>query len=372
MIKVLMVSCEGLGNGGVQSVMINIIRNLKNEMHFDMLLFTSEHRYYDDEFEQYGRIFRIPKYEGRNRIRSRLDYYIRYNRIYRRTKDILLREGPYDVIHCNNYFESAACLKAAAECGVKVRIAHSHSAVPESEEHIWTRVYQNRLQKGVLFWATDLIGCSSPAADYLFGKGTKHNGKRYVITNCIDLARFDRSRYAPDKRRHSFIHVGAMGEVKNQKFVLRVFVQIWEKCRDATLVFIGSGEEGYLKEMKDLTKAFGIEAYVQFLPHDADVPKYLAEAEYMIFPSRYEGFSLASVEAQAMGVFVYASNAVPREADLGRMVFWETGEGEVFWANKILEDMNRPKKTADIDINKAGLENYVNKMRLVYQGGYSG
>ena len=50
--KVLMVSCEGLGNGGVQSVMMSIVRNLKNKYDFDMLLFTDERRYYDDEFEK--------------------------------------------------------------------------------------------------------------------------------------------------------------------------------------------------------------------------------------------------------------------------------------------------------------------------------
>ena len=42
--RVLMVSCEGLGNGGVQAIMMGIVRNLYTECHFDMLLFTSEKR----------------------------------------------------------------------------------------------------------------------------------------------------------------------------------------------------------------------------------------------------------------------------------------------------------------------------------------
>lgn len=59
--RVLMVSCEGLGNGGVQAIMMGIVRNLYTECHFDMLLFTSEKRYYDDEFLKYGgKIFRVP------------------------------------------------------------------------------------------------------------------------------------------------------------------------------------------------------------------------------------------------------------------------------------------------------------------------
>ena len=42
-----MISCEGLGNGGVQAVMMGIVRNLSDEFLFDMLLFTSEKRFYD-------------------------------------------------------------------------------------------------------------------------------------------------------------------------------------------------------------------------------------------------------------------------------------------------------------------------------------
>lgn len=52
--KVLMVSCEGLGNGSVQNVIMNIVRNLNNKYLIDMLLFTNDRRYYDDEFERGG------------------------------------------------------------------------------------------------------------------------------------------------------------------------------------------------------------------------------------------------------------------------------------------------------------------------------
>ena len=43
--RVLLVSCEGLGNGGVQAIMMGIVRKLSDDFHFDMLLFTSEKRY---------------------------------------------------------------------------------------------------------------------------------------------------------------------------------------------------------------------------------------------------------------------------------------------------------------------------------------
>ena len=98
--KVLIVSCDGLGNGGVQSVIMSIVRNLHHDFIFDILLFTSETRYYDHEFETYGgKIIRIPKYEGKSRIRRKVDYYIRGKHVYQQTKQMLIDYGPYDAIH---------------------------------------------------------------------------------------------------------------------------------------------------------------------------------------------------------------------------------------------------------------------------------
>lgn len=122
-----MVSCEGLGNGGVQAIMMGIVRNLYTECHFDMLLFTSEKRYYDDEFLKYGgKIFRVPKYEGGNCLLHRADYYVRDFYTYREVNKILKNEPPYDVIHCNREYENAPLLMLASKYNVSVRISQAH------------------------------------------------------------------------------------------------------------------------------------------------------------------------------------------------------------------------------------------------------
>ena len=69
--KILQISCGGLGNGGVQAVIMDICRNMP-ETQFDILLFTNESRYYDDEFKKLGgKIFRIPNYEGNNKYKKK-------------------------------------------------------------------------------------------------------------------------------------------------------------------------------------------------------------------------------------------------------------------------------------------------------------
>lgn len=160
--RVLMVSCEGLGNGGVQAVIMSIVRSLKDKYIFDILLFTDERRFYDDEFESYGgKIFRIPRYSGTNSFRKRLDYYVRGNYLYNKVLETLKENGPYDVIHCHDEYESAPILKAAAVSGIKVRIAHTH--VISGKTNIIAGLLNNYRKKEIERYATIKIACSQEA-----------------------------------------------------------------------------------------------------------------------------------------------------------------------------------------------------------------
>ena len=124
--RVLLVSCGGLGNGGVQAIMMGIVRHLSKQYIFDALLFTSEKRFYDDEFLSYGgKIHRIPHYEGNCPILRKVDTYLRDFFIYQKCIKIFKQEK-YDIIHCNKEFESAPILKAAQHIGIPLRICHSH------------------------------------------------------------------------------------------------------------------------------------------------------------------------------------------------------------------------------------------------------
>src|SRR5699024_9779687 len=106
---------------------MNICRNLPS-VKFDTLLFTDETRYYDNEFKKMGgTIHRIPHYEGSNVFRRRLDYYVRFLRIFVNIY-VILKNNNYDVIHCHNELESGICNLAAYLAGVKIRIAHAHTS----------------------------------------------------------------------------------------------------------------------------------------------------------------------------------------------------------------------------------------------------
>ena len=72
--RILLVFDKGLGYGGVESVIMSIVRNLNKFYTFDLLTNTSLDKAHDEEFLSYGgKILKIPFYEGNCRFRQRMD-----------------------------------------------------------------------------------------------------------------------------------------------------------------------------------------------------------------------------------------------------------------------------------------------------------
>lgn len=332
--KILQVSCEGLGNGGVQAVIMGICRNLP-QVHFDILLFTKQKRYYDEEFEMIGgEIFRVPNYEGLSEFRRKLDYYIRFFRIFYWTYKILKKNGPYDAIHCHNYFESGICTLAARLAGVKIRISHIHNTASPTKVNVVIRTYYNIYRKIIKKNSNVKIGCSQQALEFLYGK----DKSAFVVNNAIDLNKFDNKKYSYQYHNSiKFIHVGRYCYQKNQFFLLDVFYNIKQKFEDSQLIMIGFGEDASLIAKKIIR--LGLEKNVHMLPSDSDVPRLLSEADYMIFPSTYEGLGIVLLEAQVMGIKCFVSKEVPPEANMGLCDYLDLKNGAEFWSDYITKNI---------------------------------
>lgn len=353
--SVLMVSCNGLGNGGVQNVMMNIVRNLSDEYNFDMLLFTDERRAFDDEAEKYGEIHRIPN------KKTRKDYYIRFFRILIGTYKILKKRN-YDVIHCNNNFESGICLFAAFLCGVKVRVVHSHMLLEIYDGNI-LRCVLNLFYKILLnCFATKKIACSQNAGKKMFFKKIQFK----TIVNAIDLEKFNCSlRKAYEKDSLNFIHVGHFSELKNQVFIVKVFAEIKKEFPKACLNLVGQGD--FRQRIIDEIRNYNLEDSVTLFPANSDIAKMMSKSDYMIFPSLKEGFGIVLLEAQATGVFCFASTNVPSEANIGMCEFLPLNIGEKAWAERIIYEINNNAKTHNCkNIKDYGITGFCEKIRDVY------
>lgn len=339
--RVLMVSCEGLGNGGVQNVMMNIIRNLSDEYRFDMLLFTEEIRCFDDEMEKYGHIYRIPN------KRSRIDYFIRFPRIFFGTYRLLTTQR-YDVIHCNNDYESGICLLAAFFARVKVRIVHSHRIYDVKSENLLRKMINAFYKFLINIFSSNRIACSQISGKSLFFREFD------VVVNPIDLNRFDISKRT--KRNDEeiwFIHIGKFCELKNQIFIVKTLFEVKKEIENIHLILVGFGDE-YKQQIVEKIEELNMKDIVDFLPSNTDVSMALANSDYMIFPSQQEGLGIALLEAQAMGVYCFVSKEVPSETNVGLCEFLDLKLGCEEWAKRIIQFINANK----IDTLKGDIEKY--------------
>lgn len=97
------------------------------------------------------------------------------------------------------------------------------------------------------------------------------------------------------------INVGRQEHQKGQVDLLRAVDML--AARRPTLVLIQAGRRGHASpELDAVTAAPSLAGRVRFLGHREDVPELLAAADVFAFPSRYEGFGGAVIEAMALGL----------------------------------------------------------------------
>lgn len=363
--RVLLVSCGGLGNGGVQAIMMGIVRNLSLEYHFDMLLFTSDKRHYDEEFLSYGgKILRIPHYEGHNRILQRLDPYIRDEYIYRKTKQLLKIECHYDVVHCHKEFESAPILRAAADCNVPVRIFHTH--VYHGNTNIVKTVIDNVRKKTIEKYATDLIGCSMHSISSLHFKRALpllmpnfYNEEKFVYSdhnaivnpNCLVLSQ-----------------VGAYSSNKNQLFSVRILERLIECGVNVCLNLIGFDmEKNYASKLREYIQSHNLDGIVTLIRGDSDFISVLNKSHAFLLPSFSEGFPLALIEAQSIGLKCFASSNVTRETNCGGVTYLPLDRGVNIWVNEICDWFNVTKGNKTLyDTSKFKTAVIMDRYRALY------
>lgn len=94
------------------------------------------------------------------------------------------------------------------------------------------------------------------------------------------------------------ISTGGCSWVKNHHDILKAIPLLKEK--DIMYLHLGCGKTE--TEEKDLVRELNIEDKVRFLGNQNNVRDYLVVSDIYLMPSRFEGLSIASIEAMATGV----------------------------------------------------------------------
>lgn len=123
------------------------------------------------------------------------------------------------------------------------------------------------------------------------------------IPNGIDLSRVMPRGGGPFHDIPRLLMVGRLEPQKGQETVLQALASVHAPWQ---LDIIGAGS--LERTLKEAAERSGIASRVHFLGQRDDVPAQMAQADLLLFPSRWEGMGLVPLEAAVAGVPVLASN----------------------------------------------------------------
>jgi glycosyltransferase involved in cell wall biosynthesis len=321
---------------GLETWIMRMLRLIDRErFQIDILVHSLEPGAYDAELQDLGcRIFPCPF------ISRPWTYATEFKRI-------LVKQGPYDVVHSHVHFFSGYVLKLAKEAKVPCRIAHSHNDHNALERQTsWRRRgYLALMKHWIHQFATHGFATSQIAALDMFGSEWSKDSRIQVMFSGLDLASFETKVSRAALRQTWDIppdavvigHVGRFEDQKNHIFLVKVAATAMQQQPNLYLMLVGQG--ALQSTIEAQVQALGIGDRVIFTGPQSNISSLLLGIfDLFLFPSIHEGLGVALLEAQAAGLPCLISNTIPSEAEiiptLVKRMCLEQSKGE--WAKTLL------------------------------------
>ena len=235
----------------------------------------------------------------------------------------------------------------AKKYGILKRIIHSHNSQNMDSRlrgllHLWNKRHISK-------YATDYWACSEEAANWFYDSSVIK--EVVIIHNAIDV---ERMKFDIDKRndlrkklsiddKYVIGNIGRLHFQKNQEFAIEVFERYHTKHPDSVLIFVGQGENEEV--LKEKVEEYKMCDDVRFVGIQKDIQAWLSCFDLFLFPSRFEGLSVAAMEAQSNSLPVLASkNVIPEEVKMNdNFIFLDLDAGAETWC-ECIEKMRNMKR----------------------------
>lgn len=344
MIRVLQVVTH-MRRGGLETMLMNYYRQIdRTQIQFDFLTHREYEGDYDDEIRKLGGIvYHLPVLNP-------------FSPGYKRTLGAFFDRHPeYQIVHVHQDCLSSVILKVAKQHGVKVRIAHSHGASQIKDIKYPIKLFYRQF---IPRYATSLMACGEEAGNWMF-QGAEFT----VLNNAINAKAYRYQTAVREEQRKKWGiapgellagHVGSFSPPKNHPFLFEVFREIQKKV-PAKLILVGRGT--LQPEFEKKVAEMGLSDKVIFAGLRSDVPDLLQAMDVFVFPSHYEGLSVALMEAQAAGLPCLISEKVPiecKKTDLVRQLPLSAGAEQ--WADAAIAAADTPRRDTYAEIRDAGFD----------------
>ena len=276
----------------------------------------------------------------------------------------------YDVVHVHgNSSTMAGELLLAKIQGASIRIAHCHT-------NKCIHPVLNSLCTPALLYSQTMCLAVSEEAAWVYGKHSYT-----VLKNTIDTDKFSfseknrkeiREKYGISRDEIVIGHCGKIYEAKNHQFLVRVFAKIHRKNKKTKLFLVGDGV--LRKQIEQQIQMLMLDDYVIFAGMQSDTSEFYSAMDYFMFPSIYEGFGLALLEAQAAGLQCIASEYVPVKTNVtGNVKYLKLDEDlweETFNKSYNVNACKKREENAREKIVQEGYDSYdaAQRLKSIYLG----
>jgi glycosyltransferase involved in cell wall biosynthesis len=217
----------------------------------------------------------------------------------------------FDIIHLHEY-RTFLSVYVMHEClrHEKPYVVCAHgSLLPFFQKKLLKNAFDLIWGRKVLERASAYIAVSKAEADQYI-KMKMDGSKIEVIYNGFDFGPFDKLPEAGSFRRKYLLgdspfvlFVGRVNKIKGIDFLLEALARARGEIADLRL-FISGTDDGYLREVFGMVEKFSLNDNFRFIGQLAEAEKLeaLMDSNLFAYPSRYEVFGLAPVEALACSI----------------------------------------------------------------------
>lgn len=255
------------------------------------------------------------------------------------------KERQYDVVHSHCFQFDRILFHIAKNNGVKKCISHSHSS--KKSDSILKAKISDILTYNLYKKSDICLACSENAGKCLYGIKGMNSNKFHIARNGIDVIKYKFNEENRKKYRNQYNlggslvigHVGNFQKTKNHKFLIEILQILCERGIDCKLLLVGKTGPTF-EEIKKKVKDMKLEEKVVFTGTICNVNEVLCAMDIFVLPSNHEGFSIASLEAQAVGLPVLISDGLPREVGVYNFQFLSLEKSANEWADEIMKMVN--------------------------------
>ena len=295
--------------GGIESVIMTIVRAIdKNKFKFVFLTNVREMAYEDEVTAMGMDVIHIY-----SRSKHFFKFYRQLNAFFR------VNGSRFDIIWLNVCsLANISYLSQAKKAGINKRIIHCHNS-QNGEGLVRGMLHQiNRFR--IKYLATDYWSCSNDASLWFYGKKYKSLKNYYFVPNSIKMKEFKFDLNTRNRVR-SFLklnnsdcligNVARFSPQKNHGQLIEIFKHLHIINNNYKLLLIGEGE--LMNDIKEKVLSYNLKDSVIFLGKVRNVSDYYNAMDLFLFPSLFEGFAIAPLEAQANNVPCVLSTGNPKE-----------------------------------------------------------